>query len=64
MDRMWSGEKSRPLAGPAILLVQIAASHAEIGPFARRGQETPQAAARCYEAAARRSARGRERLVA
>lgn len=37
----------------AILLLQAAASQAEIGPFARRGLETPREAARRYQAASR-----------
>lgn len=37
----------------AMLLLQLAASQAEIGPFARRGRETPRDAARLYGAAAR-----------
>jgi hypothetical protein len=43
---------------PAAFLVQLAASHAGIGPFAGRDRETPFEAARRYrEAAARRAAR-------
>lgn len=38
-------------SGAAILLLQLAASQAEIGPFALRERETPQAAARTYRAA-------------
>ncbi len=42
---------SAPVAsGMAILLLQLAASQAEIGPFAKRGCETPQIAARLYRA--------------
>lgn len=44
----------RAVAGFAMLLLQLAASQAEIGPFARRERETPEAAARLYRAAARR----------
>lgn len=51
-DRERDGE--RAAAGSAILLLQLAASQAEIGPFARRERETPQAAARLYRAAATR----------
>jgi hypothetical protein len=40
----------RAAAGSAVLLVQLAAAQAEIGPFARRGRETPQAAAQSYRA--------------
>ena len=45
----------RAAAASAILLVQLAASQAEIGPFARRGRETPETAARLYRAAAQRA---------
>ncbi len=38
-------------AGKAMLLLQIAASHAAIGPFAKLARETPAAAARRYGAA-------------
>lgn len=48
-----SGE--RAAADTAMLLLQAAASQAEIGPFARRARETPQAAARLYRAAAIRA---------
>lgn len=49
---------ARAAAGTAMLLLQAAASLAEIGPFARRERETPQAAARLYHAAAMRARRG------
>lgn len=49
-DRERDGERAK--AGFAMLLLQLAASQAEIGPFARRDRETPQAAARLYRAAA------------
>ena len=39
-------------AESALLLLQFAACRAEIGPFARRGLSSPQAAARSYGAAA------------
>lgn len=45
----------RAAAGSAILLLQLAASQAEIGPFARRERETPEMAARLYRAAAMRA---------
>ncbi|PZN94824.1 MAG: hypothetical protein DCF30_19790 [Hyphomicrobiales bacterium] len=45
----------RAAAGSAMLLLQLAASQAEIGPFARRERETPQMAARLYRAAATRT---------
>ncbi|MGO4664747.1 hypothetical protein [Bosea sp. 2RAB26] len=53
-----------PEASTMLLLLQIAASHAEIGPFARRARETPQVAARRYEAQAQHAGRKRQRLVA
>jgi len=40
-------------AGSALILLQFAAAKAEIGPFARRGLQTPQTAARRYDATAR-----------
>jgi hypothetical protein len=45
----------RAAAGFAMLLLQLAASQAEIGPFARRERETPAAAARLYRVAAMRA---------
>ena len=45
----------RATAGFAMLLLQLAASQAEIGPFARRDRETPEAAARQYRVAALRA---------
>jgi hypothetical protein len=50
-------------AGSALLLLQFAATQAEIGPFARRGLATPQAAARCYGAMARPARDRRPRLA-
>lgn len=49
-----SSERRRPHAPlvPAAFLVQLAASHAGIGPFARRCLETPAAAAGLYRKAA------------
>ncbi len=43
----------RAAAASAMLLLQLAASQAEIGPFARRGRETPQMATGLYRRAAR-----------
>lgn len=43
----------RVAAGSAMLLLQLAASQAEIGPFARRGCETPQVATGFYRRTAR-----------
>lgn len=54
--REQAGEKIA--AGSAMLLLQLAASQAEIGPFARRGRETPQMAAGLYRAAALRARTG------
>ncbi len=49
-------------AASAMLLLQLAASQAEIGPFARRGRETPQMAAGLYRRTARLlAATGRRR---
>ena len=49
------GRETSARLGPnaAILLLQAAASQAEIGPFARRGLETPSEAARRYREASR-----------
>lgn len=49
-----NSERRRPHAPlvPAAFLVQLAASHAGIGPFARRSLETPAAAAGLYRKAA------------
>ena len=43
----------RALADSAMLMLQLAASQAEIGPFARRSRETPQMAAGRYRDSAR-----------
>ncbi|MBY0395529.1 MAG: hypothetical protein K2X91_03535 [Thermoleophilia bacterium] len=51
----------RAAAASAMLLLQLAASQAEIGPFARRGRETPQMAAGLYRAAALRARTGLSR---
>ncbi|BCB18376.1 hypothetical protein [Bosea sp. ANAM02] len=40
----------------ALVLLQAAAARAEIGPFARRGRASPQAAAGSYQATARLAA--------
>lgn len=48
---------------PAMLLIQIAASHAGIGSFAGRDRETPQAAAGQYQATMQRAAWRRQLLV-
>ena len=49
-----SAERRRPpaMVVPAAFLVQLAASHAGIGPFAKRNLETPAAAAGFYRRAA------------
>lgn len=41
----------RAAAGSAMLLVQVAAAQAAVGPFARQGRETPQTATLRYRAA-------------
>ncbi len=43
---------------PAMLLIQIAASQARIGPFAERALETPHAAANSYRRGAATVSRG------
>ena len=57
MADSWYRERDgeRAAAGSAMLLLQLAASQAEIGPFARRERETPEIAARLYRAAATRA---------
>ncbi|SEG52112.1 hypothetical protein [Bosea lathyri] len=45
------GGEARAAAGSAMLLLQLAAAQAEIGPFARRGRETPGVAAQHYRTA-------------
>jgi len=48
-ERRRTERRSAPAAFvPAAFLVQLAASHAGIGPFAGRDRETPLAAARHY----------------
>jgi hypothetical protein len=54
---------SDPASRAAMLLLQLAASQAGIGPFARCALETPQAAARHYEMAASRQTRRRPRFA-
>ena len=44
---------TRNTSASALLLLQAAAARAEIGPFARQGRATPQAAAGSYRTAAR-----------
>jgi hypothetical protein len=48
----------------AMVLLQLAASQAEIGPFARRGREAPQVAAARYRGAAAIEFKRRTGLVA
>ncbi|MNL89277.1 hypothetical protein D3C87_2194910 [compost metagenome] len=43
---------ARNASASALLLLQAAATRAEIGPFARQGRATPQAAAGSYRTAA------------
>ena len=49
----WSERSAAAVNGSALVLLQAAAARAEIGPFARRGRASPQAAASLYRAAAR-----------
>jgi len=44
---------ARNASASALLLLQAAAARAEIGPFARQGRTTPQAAAVSYRTVAR-----------
>ncbi|MGX5735086.1 hypothetical protein [Bosea thiooxidans] len=44
---------ARNASASALLLLQVAATRAEIGPFARQARATPQAAAGSYRTAAR-----------
>lgn len=44
---------ARNASASALLLLQVAATRAEIGPFALQGRATPQAAAGSYRTAAR-----------
>ena len=48
----WS-ERNADANASALVLLQAAAARAEIGPFARRGRASPQAAAGFYRATAR-----------
>ena len=45
-------------ADSSLLLLQVAASEAQIGPFAKRSREIPQAAIRSYREASRIGLRG------
>lgn len=49
----WTERNAADGNASALVLLQAAAARAEIGPFARRGRASPQAAAGCYRAAAR-----------
>lgn len=49
----WTERSATDANASALVLLQAAAARAEIGPFARRGRASPQAAAGCYRAAAR-----------
>lgn len=49
----WSERNAADANASALVLLQAAAARAEIGPFARRGRASPQAAAGLYRAAAR-----------
>ena len=49
----WNERNTVDANASALVLLQAAAARAEIGPFARRGRASPQAAASFYRAAAR-----------
>lgn len=49
----WSERNAADANASALVLLQAAAARAEIGPFARRGRASPQAAASFYRATAR-----------
>lgn len=49
----WTQRNAADANASALVLLQAAAARAEIGPFARRGRASPQAAASFYRAAAR-----------
>ncbi len=49
----WSEGNAADANASALVLLQAAAARAEIGPFARRGRASPQAAAGFYRATAR-----------
>ena len=49
----WTERSAADANASALVLLQAAAARAEIGPFARRGRASPQAAASFYRAAAR-----------
>ncbi len=49
----WSERNAADANASALVLLQAAAARAEIGPFARRGRASPQAATGLYRAAAR-----------
>lgn len=49
----WSERNAADANASALVLLQAAAARAEIGPFARRGRASPQAAAGFYRATAR-----------
>ena len=49
----WTERNAADANASALVLLQAAAARAEIGPFARRGRASPQAAAGLYRAAAR-----------
>lgn len=49
----WTERNATEANASALVLLQAAAARAEIGPFARRGRASPQAAASLYRATAR-----------
>ena len=57
--RIWPDQAAADRNAPVLVLLQAAAARAEIGPFARAGRATPQAAAGSYRAAARLLPRSR-----
>lgn len=56
---VWPGRDAVHIHASALVLLQAAAAHAEIGPFAVTGKATPQSATGCYRAAAQLLPRGR-----
>lgn len=49
----WTQRNAAGADASGLVLLQAAAARAEIGPFARRGRASPQAAASVYRATAR-----------
>ncbi len=59
-----AGSGAQPAHALALVLLQLAACRAGIGPFARRGRETPQVAAGRYRMTERREGTGGDGVVA